>query len=165
MPVPRAACHVLADVADAFLQVALVGPDDALQVGAALEAAVVPGDDAPVGLPLLDRRPEVFQHDRVLADDAAQFEIVLRVHRADAFGGLAPLGRIAADAQRVARLAAQQPLDVLVLDQDLEVRHAIGRLAAHGGDETLLVGLAFVGLNQAHGSSLNRGIKQYVTGS
>ena len=71
--------------------------------------------------------------------DAAQFQIILRVHRAGALGGLAPLGRIAADAQRIARLAAQQPLDMLVLNQDLEVRHAVGRLAPHGGDQTLFV--------------------------
>ena len=66
------------------------------------------------------------------------------MHGPDALGRLAALGRIAAHAQRVARLAAQQPLDVLVLDQDLEVRHPVGLLAAHRGDQSLLVGRAEV---------------------
>lgn len=45
--------HILADLAESLLEIAIVRPDDPFQVGPGLQAAIVPRDDLAVRSPLL----------------------------------------------------------------------------------------------------------------
>ncbi len=87
------------------------------------------GDDVQFAVrpPAFERRPQPLQADGILPDHLAELHVVVRVHRGrDVLILRGALGR----AQGMAGRPAQQPLHVLVLDQNLEVRHPVQSRAA-----------------------------------
>jgi hypothetical protein len=88
---------------------------------------------------VFDGRPNGLQRNYVLSDSPAQLKVVPRIHGASAFRRRCAFGGIAAYSQGVAGGPAEKFFHVLVLDQNLEMGHAIGALSPQGCEEAVFV--------------------------